>query len=124
MPAYCPNNLRHDQFETVAHVMQSWKVDREGEHIDTLDDSLQTSFKPDPGNTWTCLHCDTEASHVDDFDALVGERATTILDTLYASEDYDLETADLDNLIVRTDNGKRYYRFSDDGQSLLLIDAR
>jgi len=54
------------QFETTAHVMQSWKVDENGEFIEVLDDCLETTHEPDDGNIWTCLNCGAEGVVVED----------------------------------------------------------
>lgn len=56
MKAVCPNNPDHKRFSTVAHVMESWIVDPQGNFIE-VEESLQTTHKPDPGNTWTCVDC-------------------------------------------------------------------
>jgi hypothetical protein len=61
MKAVCPNNENHKEFITTAHVMQDWKVDDEGNWIETIDASVQTSHKPDPDNIWTCSVCNKEA---------------------------------------------------------------
>lgn len=61
MNAVCPNDPAHDRFATVAHVMEEWEVDREGNWIQTLD-VLQTSHKPCSGNVWTCRVCGETAS--------------------------------------------------------------
>lgn len=63
MAAVCPNDPEHKTFLTVAHVMQDWLVDPEGEHIETKDECLQVSFKPDPGNLWHCATCGADAVH-------------------------------------------------------------
>jgi hypothetical protein len=61
MKARCPNDPTHITFETVAHVMQLWMVNEDGEHVETLNDCCQVSFSPDPGNMWTCTECGAEA---------------------------------------------------------------
>lgn len=60
MEARCPNNPEHKQFVTVAHVMEDWLVDEHGNWVETLG-SGETSFKPDPGNIWTCHVCGAQA---------------------------------------------------------------
>lgn len=61
MKAICPNNSEHKEFNTTAHVMQDWKVDENGEWIETTEPCVQISSKPDPQNTWECAICGTEA---------------------------------------------------------------
>lgn len=48
-------------FDTTVHVMQSWKVDENGEFIEVLDDCLEVTHEADDGNTWTCTNCGAEA---------------------------------------------------------------
>lgn len=60
MKARCPNDPKHDQFLTVANVMEEWKVDAEGNWLETTQ-ALQTNNGPDPDNTWTCAICGEEA---------------------------------------------------------------
>ena len=62
MTARCPNNPEHTEFITVAHVMQDWRVDADGNFLDLIGD-VQVSHKPDEGNTWTCAICGAEANH-------------------------------------------------------------
>lgn len=38
------------EFTTTAHVMQEWKVDGEGNFIETVDPCLQVDYYPDPDN--------------------------------------------------------------------------
>lgn len=62
LKAICPKDENHNEFITVAHVMQDWKVDSEGNWLDTIDESVEVSFKPNPDNIWTCAICGTEAN--------------------------------------------------------------
>lgn len=61
MKAICPKNEEHKQFITVAHVMQDWLVDEQGNWLETVDESLETSFPPNKDNLWTCAVCGAEA---------------------------------------------------------------
>jgi hypothetical protein len=61
MKAVCPNDTNHKEFITVAHVMQDWKVDENGEWLETIDPSVQTSHNPNSDNIWTCAVCGVEA---------------------------------------------------------------
>lgn len=60
MKARCPNDPTHQQFVTVASVMEEWLVDENGNYISTIS-SLQTNNGPNPGNVWTCFTCGAEA---------------------------------------------------------------
>jgi len=60
MTMKCPKNPEHKRFSTVAHVMEEWEVDGEGNWIETLD-SLEVVHGPNPGNIWTCRVCGVEA---------------------------------------------------------------
>ena len=62
MVARCPKDPSHTRFITVAHVMQDWLVEADGEFIESLED-LEVSHKPDPDNIWTCAICGEEAVH-------------------------------------------------------------
>ncbi len=57
----CPNNPNHKEFFTVAHVVETWKVDEEGNYLETISTD-ETTHRPDPDNTWTCVACNTEAT--------------------------------------------------------------
>jgi len=59
MKAICPNSPNHKRFSTVAHVMEDWEVDENGNFVAVIE-SLQTDHGPDPGNVWTCLECGAE----------------------------------------------------------------
>jgi len=63
MKATCPFDPKHKKFVTVAHVAQDWVVDEHGEFIevDAYFGGGETTHKPDPGNTWTCWECGSEA---------------------------------------------------------------
>ena len=67
MKALCPKNETHKEFFTVAHVVQTWKVDEEGEFIEEISTD-ETTHGPTVGNIWECAVCGTEAksdrSHV------------------------------------------------------------
>lgn len=60
MRAICPKDPNHKRFATVAHVMEEWEVNEHGDWMQTLD-TLETSFPPNPENTWTCRDCGEEA---------------------------------------------------------------
>ncbi|RLD07547.1 MAG: hypothetical protein DRI65_04400 [Chloroflexota bacterium] len=56
----CPKNNSHNQFITVAHVVEEWVVDKKGNWITTLG-SLETSVPPNKDNGWACYFCGEEA---------------------------------------------------------------
>ena len=62
MKHFCPNDPKHAQFHTFAHVMQEWLVDADGDYIETSDEELQISAWPDDGNIWNCATCGAEAT--------------------------------------------------------------
>lgn len=49
------------EFVTTAHITQDWKVNDEGEWLETVTDCVQVDHGPDPDNIWTCYRCNTEA---------------------------------------------------------------
>lgn len=60
MKATCPTSKKHKRFTTVAHVMEEWLVDENGNFME-VKESLQTTHGPNPGNIWTCVECGAEA---------------------------------------------------------------
>ena len=44
----------------MAHVSEDWKVDSEGNWLETLDGG-ETIAKPNPGNSWVCYYCGVSA---------------------------------------------------------------
>lgn len=75
-------------FSTPAHVMQDWKVNEDGEFIETLDECLQVSFEPSDGNIWSCTDCEEEAvivpeeftSHMDDLSLVFAVKTRNALE--------------------------------------------
>lgn len=57
LKATCPNNSKHKRFTTVAHVMQEWEVDDEGNFVKCLDQCMQVEHGPDKDNMWGCVTC-------------------------------------------------------------------
>ena len=58
--ASCPKNANHKRFSTVAHVMEEWEVDENGNFRSVIE-TLQTDHGPDAGNIWVCMECGTQA---------------------------------------------------------------
>jgi hypothetical protein len=56
MKAICTNNAAHTEFLTTAHVMEEWRVDSEGNWIETTE-TIQIDHGPDPDNYWNCAIC-------------------------------------------------------------------
>jgi len=55
----CPNGCNAN-FTTVAHIMQEWEVDTEGEFVKVTEECLQVSYPPRDDNIWTCVKCGAE----------------------------------------------------------------
>ena len=50
----------NERFCTVAHVVQTWEVDREGNFLSEISTD-ETLHGPDNDNIWTCMNCGAEA---------------------------------------------------------------
>jgi len=64
MRALCPNDPEHDEFLTTAHVVEEWRVDREGNFLELAPpdgSALEVSHGADPANIWTCAICGADA---------------------------------------------------------------
>lgn len=61
MEITCPNNPLHNEFAVAAHVVQDWKVDRNGDYIETLEDCTDVTHRPDSQDYYTCCICGAEA---------------------------------------------------------------
>lgn len=61
MKAVCTRNENHNEFITTAHVMQDWKVDKNGNWIETVAECVQVTANPQKENIWTCAICGAEA---------------------------------------------------------------
>lgn len=59
-PHICPKCGNRTSFLTVAHVVQTWKVDGNGNFLDCVSTD-ETTFEPDDDNTWTCTVCGADA---------------------------------------------------------------
>lgn len=57
MKVVCSKNIEHDEFLTVAHVMQDQKVDSEGNFLEVYDDCVEVTHTPDIDNYWQCAIC-------------------------------------------------------------------
>ena len=62
--AICKKDPNHDKFNTTAHVMQSWTVDRDGDFLEVEEECLQVSFGPDRDNEWTCAICGGDVTFI------------------------------------------------------------
>lgn len=65
MKARCPKDESHDQFVTVATVIEKWIVNRYGGFIQ-VESSGRTIHGPDVDNCWTCVICGSEAKVTED----------------------------------------------------------
>jgi hypothetical protein len=61
MKATCPKNPDHNTFITVAHVTQDWLVSEDGAFLEVHGNEGDIVHGPNPGNSWTCSVCGTEA---------------------------------------------------------------
>jgi hypothetical protein len=60
MKATCPTSIHHEEFTTVATILEEWVVDESGRFMESLGE-LETINEPDPENVWTCNTCGEEA---------------------------------------------------------------
>ena len=49
-----------ETFYVTAHVVQDWKVDKDGEYIETVEDCVEVAHFPDDMDIWSCANCDYE----------------------------------------------------------------
>lgn len=56
MKARCPKNDDHGLFITSAHVLEEWKVDRDGHFVEMVE-SLEVVHGPSRDNQWACAIC-------------------------------------------------------------------
>ena len=47
-------------FYVTAHVVQDWKVDANGDYIETMEDCIEVAHFPDDMDIWSCANCDYE----------------------------------------------------------------
>lgn len=52
----CPE-CGNKTFYTVAHVMQEWVVDENGNFVEVADECMEVTHGPDDGNFWSCTEC-------------------------------------------------------------------
>lgn len=52
----CPK-CGNDTFIISVHVVQDWKVDANESYLETMDDYVETVYKPDDEDIWTCTKC-------------------------------------------------------------------
>ena len=68
----CPNGCADEngvpinEFTTPVHVMQIWRVNTSGEHVDTESEYVQTTHPPNDDNIWSCVVCNAEAITVEE----------------------------------------------------------
>lgn len=49
------------EFYTVAHIMEEWLVDEDGDFIAVSTNCIEIDHEPDDDNIWTCKYCGEEA---------------------------------------------------------------
>lgn len=52
----CPN-CGYERFITVAHVIQKWLVDKDGDFEEVVSEWIEVTHKPNDYNVWPCFHC-------------------------------------------------------------------
>jgi len=57
----CPN-CGGITFAVIAHVTQLWKVDGNENYIETVEDYMDTTHRPDDDDMWECWECGYEAT--------------------------------------------------------------
>lgn len=57
----CPNCGSH-RFVVIAHVTQSWEVDKNEMFVDCLEDCIDVIHRPDDDDIWECYDCGYEAT--------------------------------------------------------------
>lgn len=60
----CPN-CGGQRFVVIAHVAQTWKVDKNGMFVNCLEDCIDVIHKPDDDDIWECYDCGYEATGKD-----------------------------------------------------------
>lgn len=60
MRAICTHASDHNVFYTTAHVVEEWKVDREGNFM-SLNETIEVTRKPNRFNRWECAICGSPA---------------------------------------------------------------
>lgn len=53
-----------ETFYATAHVTQDWKMDRNGNYIETEDDCIEVTHYPEDEDIWTCANCYYEDSGI------------------------------------------------------------
>ena len=44
-------------FYVTAHVVQDWKVNRNGDFVEIVDDCIEVAHYPDDMDIWSCANC-------------------------------------------------------------------
>lgn len=57
----CPN-CAGQRFVVIAHVTQSWEVDKNGMFVNCLEDCIDVIHRPDDDDIWECYDCGYEAT--------------------------------------------------------------
>ena len=57
----CPK-CGNETFYVTAHVTQDWKVDKDGEFMEVIEDCVDVMHFPDDWDMWTCTNCGHEAA--------------------------------------------------------------
>ena len=57
----CPK-CGHSKFYVTAHVTQDWLVDENENHLETQNECVEITHKPDDEDVWVCEECGYDAS--------------------------------------------------------------
>lgn len=61
MKIICPNNRNHSEFSVTAHVTQEWKVNENGEFIESLKECVEVTDEPNARDfIFSCIECGAE----------------------------------------------------------------
>lgn len=55
----CPK-CGNEEFLVSAHVVQDWKVDKNGNFIEEINSCSEVTHEPDDEDLWTCTKCNYE----------------------------------------------------------------
>ncbi len=50
------------EFIVTAHVTQTWRVDKDGDFINTVTECDEVTHKPDDADVWVCADCGFDAA--------------------------------------------------------------
>ena len=51
-------------FYVTAHIVEGWKVDKDGEYLKTTEQCVEVAHYPDNEDLWTCVECGYEEAGI------------------------------------------------------------